>query len=139
MDIGIIGAGITGLTAAYDLTKQGHAVTIYEARPQAGGLAAGFRDERWEWHLDHFYHHWFASDGDVIGLIKELDARERLFFPWPTTSVYHQGRIYPLDSLIPALKFIPLSQLHRAVRVLQFAPSPPIDRLRVGLMSFYLT
>ena len=45
MNIGIIGAGITGLAAAYDLTKHGHTVTIYEARPQAGGLAAGFRDE----------------------------------------------------------------------------------------------
>jgi len=139
MNIGIIGAGITGLTAAYDLTKQGHAVAIYEARPQAGGLATGFRDERWEWHLDHFYHHWFASDADVINLIEELGARDRLFFPWPTTSIYHQGRIYPLDSPVPALKFIPLSQLHRAIRVLQFTPSPLIDRLRVGLISLYLT
>jgi len=139
MNIGIIGAGITGLAAAYDLTKQEHTVTIYEARPQAGGLAAGFRDERWEWHLDHFYHHLFASDESVIELIRELGARDQLFFPWPTTSVYHQGRIYPLDSPVPALEFIPLSQLHRAIRVLQFAPSPLIDRLRVGLMSFYLT
>ncbi|OQY23938.1 MAG: hypothetical protein B6I35_02755 [Anaerolineaceae bacterium 4572_32.2] len=139
MDIGIIGAGITGLTAAYDLTKQDHTVTLYEARPQAGGLAAGFRDERWEWPLDHFYHHWFASDADVINLIEELGARDRLFFPWPTTSIYHQGRVYPLDSPVPALKFIPVSQLHRAIRVLQFAPSPLIDRLRVGLISLYLT
>ena len=139
MNIGIIGAGITGLTAAYDLTKHGHTITIYEARPQAGGLAAGFRDERWEWPLDRFYHHWFASDDDVIDLIEELGARDRLFFPWPTTSIYYQGRIYPLDSPVPALKFIPLSQLHRAVRVLQFAPSPLTDRLRVGLVSFYLT
>ena len=139
MNIGIIGAGITGLAAAYDLTKHGHTATIYEARPQAGGLAAGFRDEQWEWPLDRFYHHWFASDDDVIGLIEELGARDRLFFPWPTTSIYHQGRIYPLDSPVPALKFVPLSQLHRAVRVLQFAPSPLVDRLRVGLVSFYLT
>ncbi len=139
MNIAIVGAGITGLAAAYDLTKRGHTVTLYEARPQAGGLAAGFRDERWEWCLDHFYHHWFASDADVVNLIAELDASDRLFLPWPTTSIYHQGRIYPLDSPVPALEFIPLSQLHRAVRVLQFAPSPPIDRLRVGLVSFYLT
>jgi protoporphyrinogen oxidase len=139
MDIGIIGAGITGLTAAYDLTKQGHAVTVYEARPYAGGLAAGFRDERWEWPLDRFYHHWFASDGDVIALIDELGARDRLFFPWPTTSIYHQGQIYPLDSPVPWLKSIPLSQLHRAIRVLQFTPLSLIDRLRVGLVAFYLT
>jgi protoporphyrinogen oxidase len=139
MDIGIIGAGITGLTAAYDLTKRGHAVTVYEARPYAGGLASGFRDERWEWHLDRFYHHWFETDTDVIGLIDELGVRDKLFFPWPTTSIYHQGRLYPLDSPVPMLRFIPISQLHRAIRVLQFTPLPILDRLRVGLTAFYLT
>lgn len=123
MNIGIIGAGITGLTAAYDLTKQGHDVTIYEARPYAGGLAAGFRDERWDWHLDRFYHHWFASDDDVIGLIEELGARDKLFFPRPTTSIYYQDHIYPFDS---------------PWRVLQFTPLPLIDRLRVGLATLYL-
>jgi protoporphyrinogen oxidase len=139
MDIGIIGAGITGLTVAYDLTRQGHTVTVYEARPYVGGLAAGFRDERWEWPLERFYHHWFASDADLIGLINELGARDRLFFPWPTTSIYYQGQIYPLDSPVPSLKFIPVSQVHRAIRVLQFTPLSLIDRLRVGLATFYLT
>ena len=56
MDIAIVGAGITGLSAAYDLTRQGHDVTVYEARPYAGGLAAGFRDRGWDWHLERFYH-----------------------------------------------------------------------------------
>jgi protoporphyrinogen oxidase len=139
MDIGIIGAGVTGLAAAYELTKLGHAATVYEARPYAGGLAAGFRDERWEWHLDRFYHHWFASDDVAIGLIEELGAGDRLFFPWPTTSLYHRGRIYPLDSPVPWLKLVPISQLHRAIRVIQFTPLPFTDRLRVGLATFYLT
>ncbi|MBN1179880.1 MAG: NAD(P)/FAD-dependent oxidoreductase, partial [Anaerolineae bacterium] len=139
MDIGIIGAGITGLTAAYDLTRAGHRVTIYEARPYAGGLAAGFRDTRWEWALDRFYHHWFASDNDVIDLIAELGASDQLFFPRPTTTVYHHGRLYPLDSPVPALKFIPVSALHRAIRVLQFSPIPLIDRLRAGVVGLYLT
>nr|HID12336.1 NAD(P)/FAD-dependent oxidoreductase [Anaerolineae bacterium] len=123
MNIGIIGAGITGLTAAYDLTRMGHATTIYETRPCAGGLAAGFRDERWEWPLERFYHHWFASDDDVIRLIDELGARDRLFFPRPTTSIYHGGRIYPFDS---------------PMRVLRFTPIPLVDRLRVGLVTLYL-
>ncbi|NLF00531.1 MAG: NAD(P)/FAD-dependent oxidoreductase [Anaerolineales bacterium] len=139
MDIGIIGAGITGLTAAYDLTKQGHAVTLYEARPTVGGLDGGFRDERWEWHLDRFYHHWFASDDAVIGLIDELGARDRLFFERPVTSVYYRGKLYPLDSPVPALGFLPIAPLHRAVRVLQFAPLPFIDRVRAGLVGAYLT
>lgn len=139
MDIAIIGAGITGLTAAYELTRHGHDVTVYEARPYAGGLAAGFCDERWEWPLDRFYHHWFASDEEVISLIEELGARARLFFPRPTTSLYYQGRLYALDSPVPSLKFIPFAPLHRAIRVLRFDPLPFADRLRAGLIGFYLT
>lgn len=139
MNIGIVGAGVTGLTAAYDLTRLGHDVTVYEERPYAGGLSAGFRDERWEWPLERFYHHWFATDDDVLGLIEELGAGDRVFFPWPTTSIYHRGQLYPLDSPVPWLEFIPVSQVHRALRVLQFAPLPPVDRLRVGLVAFYLT
>ena len=34
----IIGAGPAGLTTAFDLIKQGHAVTVYEALAEAGGM-----------------------------------------------------------------------------------------------------
>jgi protoporphyrinogen oxidase len=139
LNIAVIGAGVAGLTAAYELTKRGHHVIVFEASDKTGGLASGFKDERWEWSLERFYHHWFASDEAVIGLIEELGVRDRLFFLWPTTSLYHHGLIYPLDSPIPWLKFIPISQLHRAIRVLQFTPLPFVDRLRVGLATFYLT
>ena len=36
--IAIIGAGPAGLTTAYDLARQGHAVTVYEALDKAGGM-----------------------------------------------------------------------------------------------------
>jgi NADPH-dependent glutamate synthase beta subunit-like oxidoreductase len=36
--VAIIGSGPAGLTAAYDLALMGHAVTVYEAMPQAGGM-----------------------------------------------------------------------------------------------------
>ncbi len=36
--IGIIGAGPSGLTAASDLARRGHAVTIYEKHPLPGGM-----------------------------------------------------------------------------------------------------
>jgi glutamate synthase (NADPH) small chain len=36
--VAIIGAGPAGLTAAFDLAKQGHAVTVFEALDQAGGM-----------------------------------------------------------------------------------------------------
>ena len=43
MNIAIIGAGLTGLTAGYRLSKLGHKVTIFEKEPFVGGLAHGFR------------------------------------------------------------------------------------------------
>ena len=36
--VGIVGAGPAGLTAAYYLAKQGHAVTVFESLPEAGGM-----------------------------------------------------------------------------------------------------
>ncbi len=40
MNLGIIGAGATGLTAGWDAIRAGHQVTILEAARELGGLAA---------------------------------------------------------------------------------------------------
>jgi uncharacterized protein with NAD-binding domain and iron-sulfur cluster len=56
--VAIVGAGAAGLAAAYDLTRAGARVVVYEAAPQPGGLASGFRAEGWSWSLERFYHHW---------------------------------------------------------------------------------
>ncbi len=42
-DIIVIGAGISGLTAAYDLQRRGLAVEVLEAAPRAGGVIATVR------------------------------------------------------------------------------------------------
>jgi protoporphyrinogen oxidase len=105
----IVGAGIAGLAAAYDLLDVGHQVVIYEASDHTGGLAAGFRDDRWEWPLEKFYHHLFQSDKSIIQLVDEIGMREKLFFPRPITSMYYQGRIYPFDSPLRILRYPGLS------------------------------
>jgi uncharacterized protein with NAD-binding domain and iron-sulfur cluster len=56
-NIAIIGAGYAGLSAAWDLAKQGHQVTVYEAADNAGGLAGGFSQPNWKSSVEFFYHH----------------------------------------------------------------------------------
>ncbi len=123
MNIAIIGAGIAGLSAAYDLAGNGHRVTVFEAAPYVGGLAAGFKSERWDWHLEHFYHHWFQTDRDILDLIEEIGASDKVFFPRPVTSMYVDGQIYPFDS---------------PLRMLLFPKLPLIPKLRFGLTGLYL-
>ena len=123
MNVAIVGAGIAGLTAAYDLAKAGHAVTVYEAGQQAGGLASGFRDERWDWPLERFYHHLFETDTAIRRLVDEIGFSDKLFFRAPSTSQWWNGRAWALDGALPVLRFPAL---------------PFVDRVRFGATIAYL-
>ena len=122
--IAILGVGIGGMAAAYDLARAGHQVTIYEAADHVGGLASGFKEPHWDWSVEKFYHHWFATDAHILGLIDELGWRDRVLFPRPYTVMYHQGKFYPFDSIINAIKFPGLGW--------------GVNKARFGLVGLYL-
>ena len=123
MNIAIVGAGIAGLTAAYDLAQAGHAVTVYEAGAQAGGLASGFRDARWDWPLERFYHHLFETDTAIRRLVDAIGFSDQLFFRAPVTAQWWNGRAWALDGALPVLRFPAL---------------PFVDRVRFGATIAYL-
>lgn len=123
MKFAVIGAGIGGLAAAHDLNQAGHEVVIYEASDHVGGLSAGFKDERWDWSVERYYHHWFATDDYILNLIEEFGWSEDVLFPRPITAVFHDEEFYALDS--------PLA-------VLRFPGIPFLDRLRMGALIAYL-
>ena len=127
MKIAIIGAGVTGLSTAYDLTKAGHNVVVFEAGDKIGGLASGFKVSQWDWTLEKFYHHWFASDKHLLRLTEELGIRCKVMFLQPRTVVYHEKRFYPLDSAFSVLNFPGLHPLARIrfAAVLAFIKSWP--------------
>ncbi|HMK08088.1 MAG TPA: NAD(P)/FAD-dependent oxidoreductase [Anaerolineales bacterium] len=146
MRVGIVGAGAGGLAAAYDLGRLGHQVVVFEADDHVGGLAAGFREANWEWSVERYYHHWFASDRAILGLIDELGWRDRVLFPWPATAVFHEGHFYrldaPLSQAIPAGRWLDrlpgAGTLARGVHLLRFPGLGLTDKARYGLAALEL-
>jgi protoporphyrinogen oxidase len=105
LKIAILGAGYGGMSAAWDLKKAGHDVTIFESAGYAGGLASGFKEPHWNWSVEKFYHHWFQSDSEMLGIIHELGLEDKVIFPRPLTVMYHNKKWYPFDSILNALRF----------------------------------
>ncbi|MCK4723601.1 MAG: FAD-dependent oxidoreductase, partial [Dehalococcoidia bacterium] len=121
MNIGIIGGGIAGLSAAYELSKKGHQVAVFEKEAELGGQMATF--EVAGQRLERFYHHIFGSDIDIIRLIDELGLSQKLVWLDSRVGFLHQGRIYDFVTPWHLLKFRPVSL---------------IDRVRLGLVTLYL-
>ncbi|MFH1967500.1 MAG: FAD-dependent oxidoreductase, partial [Patescibacteria group bacterium] len=119
MRIGIIGAGLTGLAAAWDLSQEGHQVTIFEEAEKAGGLARGFTRSNWDWWLDEHYHHLFTSDRAMHNWLAELGLDQEIVLHDAQTKSLIGGQKYQLDSPLSLLKLPMLSWL---------------DKLRVGVV-----
>lgn len=111
MKIGIIGAGFTGLAAAYYLSKKGHKVTVFEKDQSPGGLAIGYREKEWEWSLEKHYHHWFTNDKSVLSLASEIN--HNVIIKRPKTSSFVDDEIFQLDSPLSLLIFPKISIIER--------------------------
>jgi protoporphyrinogen oxidase len=110
MRIGIIGAGISGLSAALALAKQGHEVAVFQREREVGGLIATF--DFGGTRIEHFYHFLCGRDTGYFMLCRELDLARRVRFAKAPTGFYYEGRHYPFSSPLDLLRFtpIPLSQ-----------------------------
>lgn len=111
MKIAIIGAGFTGLSAAFELVKKNHDVFVFEKDSKPGGLAIGYKEKGWNWSLEKHYHHWFTNDNSVLNLAKEIN--HDVIIKRPKTSVFIKNKIYQLDSPLTVLKFPLLSFFER--------------------------
>lgn len=124
----VLGAGALGLSVALRLAQRGDPVTVIEAAPRPGGLAAGFEIEPGMW-LEKFYHHLFRSDRRAIALIEELGLADHLEWRSPITATLRNGGIHQLDSAASVLRFGPLSvasrlRLGAGVAFLKAMPDP---------------
>lgn len=111
MKVAIIGAGATGLSAAYDLSSWGHEVTLYERENFIGGHASTFDVAGVP--VERGYHHWFKSDKHILELCEEIGLASRVkWFPSSVGTLY-EGHIYNFGTPLDLLKYKPLSAANR--------------------------
>lgn len=102
-EVAIIGAGIGGLTAGYELSKKGYKVTVFEKEKEIGGLLADFKIEGES--LEKVYHHIFKTDKEVINLIEELGLQNKLKWHKSSVALFYNDKFYPFSGAIDLLKF----------------------------------
>lgn len=105
----IIGAGPAGLSCAYELTKQGVEVEIFESAPQVGGLCRTF--ELWGQKVDVGPHRFFSSDPRVVAYWRQFTGPDPVSVRRMTRILYRGNFFdYPLKlmSLVRSLSIVEL-------------------------------
>ena len=111
MRVGIIGGGVAGLAAAYDLTREGHYAEVFEVAPFLGGQASTFPVGGGQ--LERGYHHLFVSDRAITELIHELGLGHKLAWLESKVGLYYRGRVWNFATPMDLLRFTPLSLWQR--------------------------
>jgi protoporphyrinogen oxidase len=117
-DCVVIGGGLTGLTAAAELSKRGLNVFLLEKDETLGGLAGGFRAGTFE--LEKFYHHWFTSDRHIMELVREIGTSDRIVTRSSNTGMYYAGSFFRLSTPFDLIRFDAI---------------PMLDRIRTGIAT----
>lgn len=113
MHVAVIGAGLAGLSCAYELAKAGHKVTIVEKEDEVGGLGRSWQKSGY-W-LDYGPHRFHSRNKELIEHLyevmdNEVVIRDRL------SRIYMQGKFfnYPLK-LGNVLTALPKSIMVKAI------------------------
>jgi len=109
MKIGILGAGIAGLSTAYFLRNSFEDMQIHEASDVVGGLARSFK-----WHgfdCDLAPHRLFSENEELLKEMLELVPMERMR---RYSRIFLQGKWIrdPVNAVEMVLKFFPLRSMH---------------------------
>ncbi|MEX0931756.1 MAG: FAD-dependent oxidoreductase [Candidatus Paceibacterota bacterium] len=119
--IAVIGGGFSGLSAAYDLARAGHSVSVFERNEVVGGLASGFILDGHQ--IERAYHFIYQSDKHIIGMAEELGLKDKIAFYPSSISFFCEGTHYPFGTPKDLLLFSPLSFF---------------NRIRAGVTALYL-
>jgi protoporphyrinogen oxidase len=99
--VAIIGAGPAGITAAYELSKKGHTVEVFEASAHVGGLSKTI--DLWDQRVDLGPHRFFSNDTKVNKVWLEVVGNDYRMVD-RLTRIYYKKKFYyyplkPFDAL----------------------------------------
>ncbi|MFC5528989.1 NAD(P)/FAD-dependent oxidoreductase [Cohnella yongneupensis] len=101
--IAVIGAGAMGLACAYDLSKQGYTVDIYERDDRIGGMSASFDFDGMP--IERYYHFVCAPDYTLFDVMKELGIYEKLKWVETKMGFFYEGKLYKWGNPLYLLTF----------------------------------
>jgi len=103
MRVVVVGAGAMGLAAAYHCAKAGHRVTVIEAGPEPGGMAAHF--DFGGLSLERYYHFVCKADRPTFDLMAELGIGAAM--RWRATSMgyFVDGGLHRWGDPVSLLRF----------------------------------
>jgi len=103
LKVGIIGGGMAGLSAAYELSKKGQNVTLFEQSSVLGGLASSFLLDGG--FVERYYHFICRGDTALFSLLEELGLKERLRWVKTRMGLFYEGALYPFSRPLDLWKF----------------------------------
>ena len=111
----VVGGGLAGLAAAYELSQRGVQVTLLERSPQLGGKIASWPiqvgDEQFM--MEHGFHGFFPQYYNLFGLVEELDIRRNFKSLDYYSVVYKEG--YQPEVFRPSHSAFPWNVIDLAV------------------------
>jgi protoporphyrinogen oxidase len=122
--VAVIGGGPAGMTAAYELTKQGHQVTVFEAESKVGGLAKTI--DLWGQKVDLGPHRFFSNEKRINQIWLEVVGRQYAMVD-RLTRIYYKKRFffYPLKPIDALMNLGIFEAVRCVISYLKSLMSPP--------------
>lgn len=96
VDVAIVGGGISGLAAAYELQRQGVSVRVFEGAARTGGVITSDRFDGWV--IDGGPDSMLVQKPAAVALCRELGIADRLIHTLKPRTAYvlRNGQLHPL-------------------------------------------
>ena len=130
--IHIIGAGLAGLAAALDLADSGHAISLYEAGPAAGGRCRSYFDRELGCRIDNGNHLLLSGNHAAMAYLKRLGTLDTLTGPAAPAFPFIDVRNGQRWTVRPNQGRIPFWLLSKSRRVPSTGPMDYLPLLKLG-------